>query len=51
MPLHFRGCIELVKILVGEAEAHAEVEKQSRILIFEEDFVATDFVDSSVERE
>ena len=45
------GLHKLVKKLVGEAEAHAEVEKKSRILILEEDLVATDLVDSSVERE
>lgn len=39
---------ELIKILVGKAETHAEVEKKSRILILEEDFVAADLVDSSV---
>jgi hypothetical protein len=42
---------ELVKIQVGKAEAHAEVEKQSGSFVFDEYFVATDFVDSPVERE
>jgi hypothetical protein len=41
---------KLVKILVGEAEAHAEVEKQSRILILKEDLIAAYLVDSSIER-
>jgi hypothetical protein len=45
------GLHELVKILVGKAEAHAEVEKNASSLIFKEDFVAADLVDSSVERE
>ncbi len=45
------GLHELVKILVGEAETHAEVEKNASSLIFKEDFVATDFIDSSVERQ
>jgi hypothetical protein len=42
---------EFIKILVGETEAHAEVEKNASSLILQKDFVATDFVDSSVKRE
>jgi len=41
---------ELVKILVGEAKAHAKIKKNASSLILKEDFVATDLVDSSVER-
>jgi hypothetical protein len=42
------GLHKLVKKLVGETEAHAEVEKNSRILILKEDFVAADLVGSTV---
>jgi hypothetical protein len=45
------GLHELVEILVGKAKAHAEVEKKSCLLIFKEDLVAADLVDSSVKRE
>jgi hypothetical protein len=47
-PITLAGLHELVKILVGETEAHAKIEKNSRILIFEQYLVATDFIDSSV---
>jgi hypothetical protein len=45
------GLHKLIKILVGKAEAHPEIEKQSCILILDEDFVAPNLVDSSVKRE
>jgi hypothetical protein len=45
------GLHELIKILVGETEAHAEVEKNSRGLILKEDLVAADLVDSSIKRQ
>ena len=45
------GLHKLVKVLVGETEAHPKIEKQSRILILKEDLVATNLVYSSVERE
>ena len=51
MPVFYTYEAENVKILVGKTEAHAEVEKKSRVLIFEEDLVAADLVHSSVERE
>jgi hypothetical protein len=44
------GLHELVKILVGEAEAHAKVEKKPCVLILKEDLIAADLVDSSVKR-
>lgn len=45
------GLHEFIKILVGEAEAHAEVEKNPRALILKKDFVAADLVDSPVKRQ
>jgi hypothetical protein len=48
IPLHLRGSINSSKYSLA---THAEVEEQSRILVFEQYLVATDFVDSSIKRE
>ncbi|MGD0717560.1 MAG: hypothetical protein ABR979_05810 [Halobacteriota archaeon] len=45
----FSGLHELVEILVGESEAHAEVKKNARFLVFEKDFVSANLMDPTIE--